>query len=168
MTSKIPGFLVAGLLAGPITAHSAVTISTDTATDLVGTFSVTGTSVEIATPSAFNFGLSFCLPVSVSRGTTAIAGLQCAGAPDDPRMVALERSLESRFVPYAVYGHHDPAMGESSLPLLRDKTLVAGAPALYPCRDFTSRLPITDPAEVARVLSILGYCEMRNPMTART
>ena len=85
MTSKIPGFLVAGLLAGPITGQAAVTISTDTATDLVGTFSVTGTSVEIATPSAFNFGLSFCLPVSVSRGTTAIAGLQCAGAPDDPR-----------------------------------------------------------------------------------
>ncbi len=85
MKTKILGILVAGLLAGPFAAQAEVTISTDTTTDLVGTFSVTGTSVESATPTAFNFGLSFCLPVSVSRGTTAIAGLQCAGAPDDPR-----------------------------------------------------------------------------------
>ncbi|HET7204851.1 MAG TPA: PxKF domain-containing protein [Steroidobacteraceae bacterium] len=85
MTSKIPGLLAMGLLAGPIAAEAAVTFSTDTTTDLVGTFSVTGTSVEAATPSAFHFGLPFCLPVRVSRGTTAIVGLQCSGAPDDPR-----------------------------------------------------------------------------------
>ena len=70
-------------------------------------------------------------------------------------------------MPYAVYGHHDPAAGESNLPLLQDKALVGGAPALYPCRDYTCRLPVTDPAEVPRVLSILGHAEMRSLLTAR-
>lgn len=86
MKSKIPGWLIAVLLAGPITTQAAVTFSTDTATDLVGTFSVTGTSVDSATPTVFDFGLSFCLPVRATRGTTANVGLQCAGAPDDPRV----------------------------------------------------------------------------------
>ena len=71
MKSKIQGLLVAGLLAGPITGQAAVTFSTDTATDLVGKFSVTGTSVDSATPSAFNFGLSNCMTVRAARSTTA-------------------------------------------------------------------------------------------------
>jgi uncharacterized protein YyaL (SSP411 family) len=37
------------------------------------------------------------------------AELALIGAPDDPRTVALERSLARRFVAYAVHGHHDPA-----------------------------------------------------------
>lgn len=84
MKSKIPGLLIVGLLAGPITAQATVTFSTDTATDLVGTFSVTGTSVDSATPSAFDFGLSYCMPVRATRSTTATIGLQCAGTPDNP------------------------------------------------------------------------------------
>lgn len=84
MGPKISRLLIVGLLAGPITAQAAVTFSTDTATDLIGTFSVTGTSVESATPSVFNFGLSFCMPVRATRSTTATVGLQCAGSPDSP------------------------------------------------------------------------------------
>jgi hypothetical protein len=84
MKSKIPGLLIVGLLAGPIPAQAAVNFSTDTATDLVGTFSVTGTSVDSATPSVFDFGLSFCMPVRATRGTTATVGLQCAGSPENP------------------------------------------------------------------------------------
>jgi hypothetical protein len=85
MKSKIPGLLIVGLLAGPIAAQATVNFSTDTATDLVGTFSVTGTSVDAATPSVFDFGSSFCMPVRASRSTTATVGLQCAGSPDNPR-----------------------------------------------------------------------------------
>ena len=85
MNSKIAALLALGMLTAPFAARAAIDFSTDTTTDLVGTFTVTGTTVEDATPSAFNFGLSFCLPVRVSRGTSATAGLQCAGSSDDPR-----------------------------------------------------------------------------------
>lgn len=87
MKSKILGLLTAGLLAGPTATQATVTFWTDTATDLVGTFSVTGTSVESAVPAAFDFGLSFCMPVRVSRGTSAGVGLQCAGSPDNPSAI---------------------------------------------------------------------------------
>ena len=86
MKPKIPALLAAGLLAGPIMAQAAINFSTDTATDLVGTFSVTGTTVDAAVPGLFDFGLAFCAPVRVSRDATATVGLQCAGTPDDPRV----------------------------------------------------------------------------------
>lgn len=85
MRREIPGLLALGLLAGSIPAHASVSFSTDTATDLVGTFSLTGTSVESAVPSTFDFGVSFCMPVRASRGTSATVGLQCSGSPDSPR-----------------------------------------------------------------------------------
>jgi hypothetical protein len=80
------------------------------------------------------------------------AELALIGAPSDPRTVALERALENHFLPYAIFGHYDPAAGVSDLPLLRGKTLVGGAPALYACRDYACRRPVTDPAEVLRAL----------------
>ena len=86
MNSKIAALLAMGLLTAPIAAQSTINIAIDTPTDLVGTFSATGTAVEAATPTVFDFGLSFCLPVRVSRGTTASAALQCAGSPDNPRV----------------------------------------------------------------------------------
>jgi hypothetical protein len=85
MKITISLMMALGVLIAPLAAQANVNFSTDTTTVLVGTFSVTGTTVEAATPSAFDFGLSFCLPVRVSRGVTATAGLQCAGSPDDPR-----------------------------------------------------------------------------------
>ena len=85
MKTRIANLWSAGLLVASITAHATVNFTTDTATDLVGTFSVTGTAVDSAVPSVFNFGLSFCAPVRASRGTTATVALQCAGTPDDPR-----------------------------------------------------------------------------------
>ena len=102
MKSKIMGLLTMGMLAGPIAAQAAVTFSTDTATDLVGTFSVTGTSVDSAVPSTFDFGLSFCMPVRASRGTTATAGsMSSCGAPGTS-----DRSCD--LLPVRVLGDHDP------------------------------------------------------------
>jgi hypothetical protein len=86
MKTTNSGWLAVALMAAPVMAQAAVTFSTDTATDLVGTFSVTGTSTEFAVPGVFDFGLSFCLPVRASRGATATVGLQCAGSPDNPRV----------------------------------------------------------------------------------
>jgi uncharacterized protein YyaL (SSP411 family) len=38
------------------------------------------------------------------------------------------------------------------VPLLEGRGLVDGAPAAYVCRDFTCRLPMTRPADLAREL----------------
>jgi len=110
MKLTIPGLLAMGMLAGPIAAQAAVTFSTDTQTDLVGTFSVTGTSVESTTPSVFDFGLSFCMPVRASRGTTASAGLQCAGSPDDPH-VSLPNILAGPRTASSISGATDALAG---------------------------------------------------------
>jgi len=52
-----------------------------------------------------------------------------------------------------VAGHHDPAAGPSPLPLLRDKTTVHGAAALYVCRDYACQRPVIRPDEVAAALA---------------
>src|SRR5262249_60027555 len=39
-----------------------------------------------------------------------------------------------------------------AIPLLAGRGLVAGAPAAYVCRDFTCRMPVTDPVELRAAL----------------
>jgi hypothetical protein len=39
-----------------------------------------------------------------------------------------------------------------AVPLLAGRGLVAGAPAAYVCRDFTCRMPVTDPMELRAAL----------------
>jgi uncharacterized protein YyaL (SSP411 family) len=85
-----------------------------------------------------------------ARGPVELA---LVGAAGDPRTGALAAALASRFVPHAIFAHHDPARSASSLPLLAGKELVAGAPALYACRDYACRRPITDAADLDSVLA---------------
>jgi len=75
------------------------------------------------------------------------------GARSDPAIDALRRAVAAHFLPSRIVGHHDPALGASALPLLANKTLVHGAPALYVCRDFACRRPVTEPHEVATALA---------------
>jgi hypothetical protein len=46
----------------------------------------------------------------------------------------------------------DGAGEPEAVPLLAGRTLVAGAPAAYVCRDFTCRLPVTDSMELRAAL----------------
>jgi uncharacterized protein len=41
----------------------------------------------------------------------------------------------------------------AAVPLLAGRGLVAGAPAAYVCRDFTCRMPVTDPVELRAALA---------------
>ena len=85
----------------------------------------------------------------LARGPVELAFV---GPPGEARG-ALEHAAADVFVPHLVTGHHDPATGPSALPLLRDKATVDGAPALYVCRDYACRRPVTRPEEVATALA---------------
>jgi len=78
------------------------------------------------------------------------------GGRDDAGLEALQREVAGHFVPHRIIAHHDPATGDSEQPLLAAKTLVDGRAALYVCRDFACRAPVTRAADVAPALGISG------------
>jgi len=64
---------------------------------------------------------------------------------------ALRRAVAEHYLPNRIVATMTPGTS-SSLPLLAEKQLVQGKPALYICRNFTCLKPITDPADVAAAL----------------
>jgi aryl-alcohol dehydrogenase-like predicted oxidoreductase len=95
--------------------------------------------------------------------------LAFVGAPADAGLEALRREAGRHSLPNRIVAHHDPAEGATAHPLLAGKTLVEGRAALYVCRDFACRRPVTQPGEVAAVLaSALADAQAtRAPATAR-
>ena len=87
-------------------------------------------------PRACGWGL-----VAVSAVLDGPAQIAIIGVPSDPRTQVLRRVALAGTAPGAVL-----ALGEegSQVPLLRDRTLIDGAPAAYVCRGFTCDLPTTD------------------------
>ncbi len=80
--------------------------------------------------------------------------LVLVGTPSEPGYEALRKSLGERFLPNAIFAHVDPAKPSAeSLPLTEGKALVAGKAALYVCRNFTCKAPITDARELDTALS---------------
>jgi hypothetical protein len=81
------------------------------------------------------------------------AELALVGSPGRDDYEALRREVATRYLPNRIVAHHDPAGGApTALPLLAGKGLVEGRAALYVCRDFACRQPVTDAAEVGTVL----------------
>jgi uncharacterized protein YyaL (SSP411 family)/aryl-alcohol dehydrogenase-like predicted oxidoreductase len=72
--------------------------------------------------------------------------------PRDASLEALRREVARHYLPSRIVGHHDPAQGPSDLPLLAGKAAVSGRAALYVCRDFACRQPVTDPGAVSEAL----------------
>jgi uncharacterized protein YyaL (SSP411 family)/aryl-alcohol dehydrogenase-like predicted oxidoreductase len=87
--------------------------------------------------------------------------LAFAGAAGEAGLEALRREVGARYVPNRIVAHHDPAAGESALPLLRGRTLVDGRAALYVCRGYACQRPVTDPAGVAAALAGPAEAEPR-------
>ncbi|ALA58517.1 aldo/keto reductase [Nitrospira moscoviensis] len=67
-------------------------------------------------------------------------------------LIALQRAVADRYLPNRIVATGRPT-SPSELPLLKGRGLVGGRPALYICRNFTCRQPITDPQLVDQALS---------------
>jgi hypothetical protein len=85
------------------------------------------------------------------------AEIAVVGPPGDPGTAALHTAAMLAAPPGAVIARGDgTAAGDGAaakaVPLLAGRTLVAGAPAAYVCRDFTCRLPVTDSMELRAAL----------------
>jgi uncharacterized protein len=107
-------------------------------------------------------GAGLAVAEAVVSGPPEIA---VVGPPSDPRTAALHTTAMLAAPPGAVIALGDgtaagtgggagaagPEPAEA-VPLLAGRTLVAGAPAAYVCRDFTCRLPVTDPVELRAAL----------------
>ncbi|UCF21633.1 MAG: DUF255 domain-containing protein [Gemmatimonadota bacterium] len=98
------------------------------------------------------FAKSLCTVDFLLEGPTELAFVGTAGSED---LETLRREVAKHHLPNRIEAALDPQSedGTAQLPLLRDKTTVNGKAALYICRDFACRTPITDPADVATQLS---------------
>jgi len=83
--------------------------------------------------------------------------LVLVGTSGEAGYEALRMALGERYLPNAIFAHVDPQRPDSGQrPLTKDKTLLGGKAALYVCRNFACRAPITDPSELDRALADHG------------
>jgi uncharacterized protein YyaL (SSP411 family) len=78
------------------------------------------------------------------------------GDPSDDATKALIRSVYDSFLPGTVLALLDPAEAadaEATIPLLRGKTLVDGAEAVYLCRNFACEAPVSTVEALERALA---------------
>lgn len=98
---------------------------------------------------------AFCKTLAVMdfllEGPTELALVGTAG---DAGFEALRRSVNEIYLPNQVFATRTPEDGNKPVvPLLEEKYLVSGKPALYICRNFSCQAPVTDPKKVREALS---------------
>jgi uncharacterized protein YyaL (SSP411 family) len=76
------------------------------------------------------------------------------GRPGDPETDALTRVVSRAWLPNLVVALGRPEDASAAIPLLRGRTLVDGRPAAYVCERYACRMPVTEPAELARELGL--------------
>jgi len=81
------------------------------------------------------------------REIALIGDLSTSGAKE------LIRTVYSVYLPNKVLVHASEKGDEADMPLLRGKTRIDGEAAAYVCRNYTCRLPVTKPQDLARQLS---------------
>ena len=79
--------------------------------------------------------------------------LAFVGSPTDPGRDGLLDEVARHFIPHRIIAHGNPDAIESQHPLLKGKHLVEEQAALYVCRNYTCRAPLTDPKDVAQALT---------------
>jgi uncharacterized protein YyaL (SSP411 family) len=76
------------------------------------------------------------------------------GPRDDSATGELLKTICSAWLPNKVAAARDPGdPAPAELTLLKDRAMVDGKPAVYVCRDYTCKAPVTDPAKLAVALS---------------
>jgi uncharacterized protein len=97
------------------------------------------------------FGHALCA-LDLSLGPSNEVAI--VGPPGDPATRALiDEVVAARFLPNTVVAVGAPGDPEADeVPLLRDRPLVDGSPTAYVCRRFACKLPVTEPADLARSL----------------
>jgi uncharacterized protein len=137
--------------AGALLSYSALTGSSRHREAAVAALGVAG---PIATRFARAAGAGLAVAEAALAGPAEIA---VVGPAADPRTRELHRAALLGAPPGAVLalGDGEAASGDgaSAVPLLEGRTLVDGSPAVYVCRDFTCRTPLTDPLELRDALS---------------
>ena len=78
----------------------------------------------------------------------------CPFIRDEPATAALLNTVYGGFHPNKVLvGAQDPVdAGDHGLPLLEGRGMIDGKPTAYVCQNYTCRLPVTDPEELAAQL----------------
>jgi uncharacterized protein YyaL (SSP411 family) len=101
-------------------------------------------------PRAAGAGLAVAEAVLAGPAEIAVAGVTV-----DPRTQVLHRAAMLMAPPGAVLalGYDGPADGAAEVPLLAGRHPVDGSPAVYVCRNFTCRMPVTDPMELRDALA---------------
>jgi hypothetical protein len=113
-------------------------------------------ALDVLAPIADRFpraaGAGLAVAEAVLAGPAEIA---VVGAATDPRTAVLHRSALLVAPPGAVLALGDggpDGEGAAAVPLLEGRHPVDGSPAVYVCRDFTCRTPLTDPMELPDAL----------------
>jgi uncharacterized protein YyaL (SSP411 family) len=104
-----------------------------------------GRALATVTPYLARFPTGFANWLSAAHlEVDGIVELAIVGDPDDPATAALvEVARSQRQHDLVVAVAADPAA--SVIPLLAGRTMIDGRPTAYVCRQFTCRLPVTDP-----------------------
>jgi hypothetical protein len=98
-------------------------------------------------------GFATLLNASAYADRKEIVEIAIVGKREAAGTLALLAAARTRYLPARVIGWLDPAAGASDLPLLAGKTLSAGKPAAYVCRNYACDAPVTDPALLAKALA---------------
>jgi len=104
---------------------------------------------------------------SLTRYPTAFAKWLCAmdralsvpkevaiiGDPGDPRTVDLFKGVWAEYRPDLILAVSALPLSPDAPELLEDRTLVAGKPAAYVCRNFVCHKPVTEPGDLIELLA---------------
>ena len=85
--------------------------------------------------------------------TSGPVEIALVGSPNDSGTASLRAAVSRIYLPNRMLAHRVPSQTATTHPLLQGKTLVGGKAALYVCRNFACRQPITDPADLPALLT---------------